>query len=343
MSTAIRGVRVALACSLFPILAFAQTAPAPPSPQAPTVKETVDVVAVTPLLGLGVPRALVPAAIQTLTAEDMRRSVNVSFGALAASKLASVNLNEVQANPFQPDVQFRGFVASPLLGLPQGLAVYQDGVRSNEPFGDTMNWDQIPMNAIASVSFMPGSSPLFGLNALGGALSLQTKTGFSHPGVSASSYLGAFARRWVDVEAGGHNDRWGYFVAGHFLAEDGWRDFSPSTLRQVFGSAQWRGSTSTLAATVMAAVNDLIGNSVAPVQLLEEDRAAVFTHPDETQVDSVQVSLRGSRTFTPRLTLDGVLFYRPTRIAHVQRRRYAVRRLRIARLPQRPLHRRRRW
>ena len=229
-SARVRATLVALACSLLPAMATAQDKPAPaPPPQAPTVKETVEVVAVTPILGLGVPRALVPAAIQVLTVDDMQRSPNVSFGALAATRMASVNLNETQVNPFQPDVQFRGFVASPLLGLPQGLAVYQDGVRANEPFGDTMNWDLIPMNAIASVTFMPGSSPLFGLNALGGALSLQTKTGFSHPGVAVSSSIGAFGRRWIDAEAGGHNDRLGYFVAGRLLAEDGWRDFSPST------------------------------------------------------------------------------------------------------------------
>ena len=192
----------ALACSLLPAMTTAQDKPAPaPPPQAPTVKETVEVVAVTPILGLGVPRALVPAAIQVLTVDDMQRSPNVSFGALAATRMASVNLNETQVNPFQPDVQFRGFVASPLLGLPQGLAVYQDGVRANEPFGDTMNWDLIPMNAIASVTFMPGSSPLFGLNALGGALSLQTKTGFSHPGVAVSSSIGAFGRRWIDCRS----------------------------------------------------------------------------------------------------------------------------------------------
>ncbi len=314
-SARVRATLVALACSLLPAMTIAQDKPAPaPPPQAPTVKETVEVVAVTPILGLGVPRALVPAAIQVLTVDDMQRSPNVSFGALAATRMASVNLNETQVNPFQPDVQFRGFVASPLLGLPQGLAVYQDGVRANEPFGDTMNWDLIPMNAIASVTFMPGSSPLFGLNALGGALSLQTKTGFSHPGVAVSSSIGAFGRRWIDAEAGGHNDRLGYFVAGRLLAEDGWRDFSPSTLRQVFGSVQWRGSTSTLGATVMVAGNDLIGNGPAPVQLLDEDRAAIFTHPDETAIDTAQVSLRGSRTFSPRVTLDGVLFYRPAKI-----------------------------
>jgi iron complex outermembrane receptor protein len=307
-----------VAVLLLPLAAAAQAQtqapPAPAQPPPSTYKEVVDVVAVTPLPGLGVPRALVPVQIQVLTADDLRRSPNVSFGAMLSSRVASVNLNEMQANPFQPDLQFRGFVASPLLGLPQGLAVYQDGVRANEPFGDTMNWDLLPANAIASVSFMPGSSPLFGLNALGGALSIQTKTGFSHPGSGASVSAGSFGRRWLDAESGGHTDRWSYFVAGRLLAEDGWRDFSPSRLRQVFGSVLWRGTTSTLGATVTGGANRLIGNGPAPIQLLEEDRTAIFTHPDETKTETAQISLRGNRAFGGRLTIDGVLFYRPATI-----------------------------
>ena len=97
----------------------------------------------------------------------------------------SVFVNEVQSNPLQPDVQYRGFVGSPLLGLPQGLAIYQDGVRINEPFGDTVNWALIPESAIDSVYLVPGSNPLFGLNALGGAIAIRTKDGFDHAGTRA--------------------------------------------------------------------------------------------------------------------------------------------------------------
>ena len=99
--------------------------------------------------------------------------------------LGSVFVNEVQSNPLQPDVQYRGFVGSPLLGLPQGLAIYQDGVRLNEPFGDTVNWALIPESAIDSVYLVPGSNPLFGLNALGGAIAIRTKDGFNHAGTRA--------------------------------------------------------------------------------------------------------------------------------------------------------------
>ena len=72
--------------------------------------------------------------------------------------------------------------------------MYQDGVRVNEPFGDTVNWALIPESAIDTVYLMPGSNPLFGLNALGGAIAIQTKDGFTHPGTRAEVYGGSFGR-----------------------------------------------------------------------------------------------------------------------------------------------------
>lgn len=84
-----------------------------------------------------------------------------------------------QGNPFQPDLNFRGFTASPLLGTPQGLSVYMDGVRLNQPFGDVVSWDLIPRSVIGSIALMPGSNALFGLNTLGGALAIQTKDGLN--------------------------------------------------------------------------------------------------------------------------------------------------------------------
>lgn len=52
--------------------------------------------------------------------------------------LAGVVANPAQNNPWQPDIAFRGFTASPLMGAPQGLSVFLDGVRVNEAFGDTV-------------------------------------------------------------------------------------------------------------------------------------------------------------------------------------------------------------
>ncbi len=291
------------------------TAPAVPVPLQ--LRETVDVVGVTPIHGLGVSRDKVPANVQTATAVDIARMPGAQVSDVLARGFGSVTFNEVQASPFQPDIQFRGFAASPLLGLPQGIAVYQDGARVNEPFGDTVNWDLLPTGAIASISLMPGSSPLFGLNALGGALSVQTKTGATHPGHAASLFGGSFGRVWTDLQSGGRlggSRRFSYFAAGRVLAEEGWRDFSESRIRQFFGNVEWRGDATTVGASVTAGANRLIGNGPAPVQLLDEDRAAIFTHPDETKTGVGLFALTARHTVRPDFSLDLVASYRPATI-----------------------------
>ncbi len=287
----------------------------PAAPQAPEFRETVEVVGATPLHGVGIRLDRVPGNVQVATSADLARTGGIHVGEQLATTFASVHVNEAQENPFQPDIQFRGFTASPLLGLPMGLAIYQDGVRMNEPFGDTVNWDLLPANAIASVNLMPGSSPLFGLNALGGAISMQTKNGFSHPGHAVSVWGGSFRRRWADVQSAGSSGQFSYFVTGRLLAEDGWRDFSPSRLRQMFGNVEWRGSATTISGSVSGGNNKLIGNGAAPAPLLEIDRGAVFTHPDETKTSATLLSLRGSHVAARDVSIDVVGFYRPATVS----------------------------
>jgi len=283
-----------------------------PSPTAlpAAVEETVDVVGVTPVSGLGIDRRLIPSNVQTLSAEGLVRAGGVSAVEQLSLTAASIQINEATTNPLQPDLQFRGFTASPLLGLPQGLAVYQNGVRLNEPFGDSVNWDLLPTQAIAGINLMPGSNPLFGLNALGGAISVQTKTGFSHPGHTLTTSGGSFGRYVVDGSSGGHAGRFSYFVAGSALSENGWRDFSSSDLRQVFGDVGYRGARTTLNATVTTGRNRLIGNGAAPVDLLDEDRAAIFTHPDQTRTRMTMLTVSGRQSRGASLTLDGSVYFR---------------------------------
>jgi hypothetical protein len=244
----------------------------------------------------------------------LTRTGAVSVGEQLNLAMPSVHVNEATTNPFQPDLQFRGFVGSPLLGLPQGLAVYQDGVRLNEPFGDAMNWDLVPSAAIASINLMPGSNPLFGLNALGGAVSVQTKNGFSHPGHDVTVSAGSFGRYLLEAGSGGHNGRLSYFAAGSVLTEDGWRDVSPSRVRQVFGDVEWRRGGTALSGTVTTAINRLIGNGAAPIELLEDDRAAIFTYPDETGTNMTLLTFRARHHRGPALGVDGMVFYRRTAI-----------------------------
>ncbi len=169
--------------------------------------ETVEVVETTPLDGLNQSKDKIPAPVQTASEQDIAKTNAVNVTDFMNRSMGSVYINDTQGNGFQPDVNYRGFTASPLLGTPQGLSVYMDGVRLNQPFGDVVSWDLIPKSAIKSMSMMPGSNPLFGRNTLGGALSIETKDGKSNPGTSVQGLGGAYGRHAFEFEHGGFNDK----------------------------------------------------------------------------------------------------------------------------------------
>jgi iron complex outermembrane recepter protein len=279
-----------------------QSAPAP----APFV-QSIDVVATTPVDAWGVPRDQVPADVQSLGAAELERG-----GATAAMErlLPGVQLTEGQGSSWQPDLQLHGFSASSLLGIPQGLAVYQDGVRLNDPFGDTVRWDLVPTAAIARLDLVPGSNPLFGLNALGGALLLETKNGFSDPGLRGVLTGGSFGRRGLEADWGLARSRSAVFLSVDHQEDAGWRDFSPSRTDQLFGSLTWVGGGGGGALSVSAADNRLSGNGPSPVPLLDQDREAVFTHPDSSAPRSLLLSGRLFRSPSPRLDAEAHAYYR---------------------------------
>jgi iron complex outermembrane receptor protein len=274
--------------------------------------ETV-VVAATPLHGSLLPSDRVAANVQTATSDAIEGAHNLDLTEFMNESLGSVTINQVQENPLQPDFQYRGFVASPVLGAAEGVSVFLNGVRLNEPFGDIVNWDLIPPGAIRSLNLMPGSNPLFGLNTLGGALSMETKTGFTSPGAEAEISAGSWGRRIVEVEAGGHGQRWGYFGSGRFFDEDGWRQHSPSQAFNGFFSTTYQNGGSTLDLSLIGATTSMAGIGASPIQLLAQDRSAVFTYPDETHNRMLMAILRGERPLTPTSHLSGTAYYRLSR------------------------------
>lgn len=195
---------------------------------------------------------------------------------------AGVTLQEVQGNPWQPNIVYRGFIASPLQGQAQGIAVYLDGGRFNLPFGDTVQLDLLPEAAISRIAIL-NASPVYGLNALGGAMVVETKTGRSDPGLSLRASAGRFGYAEGSVEAGWSKANASAFIALQQSHDSGWRDFSPSTLYNGFADLGWDGATGGVHLKLLAADSSLTGNGVAPVELLAADRRAVFTHPDSTR------------------------------------------------------------
>jgi outer membrane receptor protein involved in Fe transport len=283
---------------------------APGNPATVLELPQVDVIANVPLPGLGVPRNQMPANVQTAVSRDLQRQQALGLSDFLNSNFSGVNVNDTQDNPFQADVNYHGFTASPLLGAPEGLSVYQDGVRVNESFGDTVNWDLIPDNAISTVTLVPGSNPVFGLNTLGGALSVRTRSGHDDPGAGLQASGGSFGRRDFQGQIGGERGGFDYFLAGNYFDEDGWRDLSPSHVRQLFGKLGWQDQRNDVDLSYTWADTRLVGNGTTPESLLAVRRAAIFSAPDATGNHLNFANLTGTRFLADHLLLSGNVYYR---------------------------------
>ena len=270
---------------------------------------TVDVVGTTPLPGLGTPVKEVPSNVQVRTGAQVEEQKTSNIGEFLEQNLGSVTVNNGQNNPFQPDLSFRGLTASPLLGTPQGLSVFMDGVRINEPFGDAVNWDLIPQNAISTINLIPGSNPVFGLNTLGGALSINTKSGFQYPGGSLTAYGGSWGRKVGQLEYGGHGEKNDWYLAGTLFDEDGWRDYSSSEVRQLFGKWGREEAETDFDVSVMIADNDLSGTQALPVSFLD-NRAQAYTWPDNNKNKLFFVNAKGSHFLSDTRFITGNVYLR---------------------------------
>lgn len=280
-----------------------------PAVAAAQNNELEEVVIVAPY-GAEVAHERIPGLIQKADAAEVQRLQALDLSDFLNRRFGSVSINHAQSNPLQPDLNFRGFTASPLLGMAQGIAVYANGVRVNEPFGDTVNWDLIPESAIQDVQLGGGAQPMFGENALGGALVVRYKNGFQSKGGLAEVYGGSYGRVGAVVEAGGNDGSKGWYGNVDYLSEDGWREHSGSEALRTYGSFSLEGERGTLEASVLLGKTKLRGNGTAPVELLEEDRRSVFTWPDITENETIQFTLQGEQRLQSEWRLSANAFWR---------------------------------
>jgi outer membrane receptor protein involved in Fe transport len=269
---------------------------------------TVEVVATTPLLGSGVDAAKVPAETQVLTGADVTREGNADALRALNQNVPGVTLDAAAGNPFQPSLFYHGFQASPLQGNPQGLAVYLNGARFNQPFGDTVNWDLIPDLAIDRMNLV-GSNPVFGLNALGGALSVQMKNGFTYQGTELDALGGSFGKYEGELQYGVQKDGVAAYVAASGVSEGGWRDLQSSDLANFYADLGWRGNRGEVHLNAIYADDRLNGPGTTPVQLLAVDPSAQFTAPNLITNNYTQVNLNGSYQISDKISLQGNAYY----------------------------------
>ena len=301
--------RLAISISLWSVIACVH-APFAAADNPAEILETsaVHVIGTTPLPGLGTPISDVPANVQVYSSRDMRQQ-QTNPGEYLEENSTGITINSTQGNPFQSDVNYRGFTASPVLGTPQGLSVFQDGVRINEPFGDVVNWDLIPQSAISSIQLIPGSNPAFGLNTLGGALALYTKSGSYYPGGAIEIYAGSFGRKGVEFEYGGKKDKLDYFFTVNHVDDHGWAEHNPSTIQQFFGKVGWQDEKTDFDVSLTLADNTLQGTQTLPLSFFDNIRQA-YTFPDRNNNKLAFLTAKGSRFLTEDVFFGGTFYYR---------------------------------
>ena len=269
----------------------------------------VEVVGTSPLPGIGIEKDKLPYDVQTVTSEQLYQSQTLNLTDYMSRNLLGVNINEVQGSPFQADITYRGFRLSGILGSSQGMSVYLDGVRVNEPFGDVVNWDMIPEAAISNVTLVPGSNPVYGLNTLGGALAFTTKSGLTAPGGEVKLQAGSFGRVRTDISQGSKgNDGYHSFIAATGFREDGWRDYSEGSLGNVFAKIGRQQNDSNWDLSLLVGRSSLLGNGLLPSHsygadgddpasagMYETNRKWVYTHPDRTRNDLQQLTFNFQR------------------------------------------------
>ena len=279
------------------------------APQDARDLDEIVVVGVTPVPGFKVDKDKIPGNIQTLRSSDLTRNGAASVLGALDQQVSGVNFNDTLADPFQPEVLFRGFEASPVLGTPQGMAVYQNGVRVNEAFGDTVNWDLIPDIAIDRIDVLNATS-VFGLNALGGAMTVTMKNGFTYQGFDATVSGGSFNQRQAQAEYGVNDGTLGAYVAVNGLKEGGWRHFAQDRVKQYYLDLSFHADPITSDLSYSRANNRLFGQGAAPVQSLAISPENVFTGPQDNIDNLDMITLNTAYNFTPTLALSNVVYFR---------------------------------
>ena len=301
---------------ILPPIVVSRTAPAPKQGQAQNPRRTVRalpprfVYPTTPVSGLGSSSSpgidvdKVPASVNIVDVNQIQRTQSLNIADALQKYVPGIIVSEVTGNPFQPDVQFRGFVASPVAGTPQGLAVYQNGVRINEAFGDMVHWDLIPTAAIRSVTVVT-NNPAFGLNALGAAVNVQMKNGFNYRGAEIDTMGGSFGRMQSSAQWGKQVDNFSLYGALEALHDDGFRNFSASNVRRFYGDVGYKNDVSEVHINMGVADNNFGAAATVPIELVQQYYGATYTTPQTSTNRVGYFNLTGKVEATPAWTVEG--------------------------------------
>lgn len=310
-----------------PATAVSQAAPPPAAPVATPVEGGTQEpafevtppsgeVKMSPIGGSEIPIGKVPGGVSTVSASEIARTSTDYVPDALAAYVPGVILSDLQGNVFQNNVDYRGFNSSPVDGVPQGLAVYQNGVRINEAFGDTVNYDFLPANAINGITVMSGN-PVYGLNAIGGAISIDMKDGFNYQGFESDARFGSYGRAQGSIQDGMRFGNWASYISLEDIHDDGYRDFGTSNIRRMYADLGVRGDGSEFHLNFTGADNTVGVAAASPVELLDEGWDKTFSTPQSTTNQMEMVSLNGKIRASDTLEFSGVGYYRHFNQQHV--------------------------
>lgn len=227
----------------------------------------------------------------------------------ALSRLPGINLTSDQGSREQPTVEFRGFILSPVTGTPQGVSVFLDGVRVNEPDAQEVNLDLLPTDAIKRVELLRGPSAIFGKNTLGGALTLSTIRGGAVPRITVTAESGSFGAAGIHLLASGERNGIDGMLGGRATRDGGYQAESGSTTHQIFSTVGRKTDRNDVAVSLLYANDKAYEAGSLPESWLRIDRRANYSAGDFFKPDVVQLALRGTQTLSGS-TLRGNIFAR---------------------------------
>jgi outer membrane receptor protein involved in Fe transport len=159
------------------------------------------------------------------------------------------------ANPTSQGVSLRGLGAS---GASRAL-VLVDGIPINDPFGGWIYWARVPQSSLSEVQIVPGGvSALYGNDALGGVVNLETRTAVQTAANIEMSYgneNSPFGSGWGAMRFG----QWDLSASGEGFRTNGYIDV-PKDVR----------------GTVDTPVNEEYGGGNVKIERLIGDRGRVF-------------------------------------------------------------------
>jgi iron complex outermembrane receptor protein len=277
---------------------------------------TFDVVATTPLNGGEINVSQSPFAVWQTNAQDIQTFNDTTLPDTLGRSAPGVTVSNVSGNEFEPDLFYRGFDATSVTGTPQGLAVYQNGTRINEVFGDVVNWDLIPANAIDKTTIV-AANPIFGLNALGGAVTVTMKNGFTWQGSEADFTGGSAARAEEQIQYGKQVGNWSVYMAATQINDGGWRVAEASQLTNFYGDVGYKANGFESHLQLTAGNTQFGVAAFTPIQQLQTNFGSAYTIPQTTYNQMAMLQWTGSYAYSPTLSFQGGAYFRQFNQQHV--------------------------